>query len=189
MGRPPRARCGWIQQDQSPIEFYQYWRNVGDSDVLNACAMLTFLPLVSRSTRWTSGRRPAQSSQGILAFELTKLVHGEEEAQKAQDAAKALFAQGRRQLNVPTTTLDTGDRTDGGDRGAGLMLKCGLVPSKKERLAAWWSREGGGVGRSGGHRWPVPVTAEQLSGEGIMLKKGERSSTVRCSVNEKGAGG
>ncbi|UQT47583.1 tyrosine--tRNA ligase [Flavonifractor plautii] len=186
MGKTAKGAV-WLDPNKtSPYEFYQYWRNVGDSDVLKCLRMLTFLPIeqIDEMDKWEGAQ--LNQAKEILAFELTKLVHGEEEAQKAQDAAKALFAQGGDKSNVPTTTLDTGDLTDGAIGVLELMLKCGLVPSKKEarRLV-----EQGGVELDGQKVTDVAaaVTAEQLSGEGIMLKKGKRSSTVRCSVNEKKA--
>ena len=101
------------------------------------------------------GGAQLNQAKEILAFELTKLVHGEEEAQKAQDAAKALFAQGGDKSNVPTTTLDTGDLTDGAIGVLELMLKCGLVPPRR-RLAAWWSREGWSWTVRRSPMWPQP---------------------------------
>ena len=173
MGKTAKGAV-WLDPNKtSPYEFYQYWRNVGDSDVLKCLRMLTFLPIeqIDEMDKWEGAQ--LNQAKEILAFELTKLVHGEEEAQKAQDAAKALFAQGGDKSNVPTTTLDTGDLTDGAIGVLELMLKCGLVPSKKEarRLV-----EQGGVELDGQKVTDVAaaVTAEQLSGEGIMLKKGKK---------------
>lgn len=173
MGKTAKGAV-WLDPNKtSPYEFYQYWRNVGDSDVLKCLRMLTFLPIeqIDEMDKWEGAQ--LNQAKEILAFELTKLVHGEEEAQKAQDAAKTLFAQGGDKSNVPTTTLDTGDLTDGAIGVLELMLKCGLVPSKKEarRLV-----EQGGVELDGQKVTDVAaaVTAEQLSGEGIMLKKGKK---------------
>ena len=173
MGKTAKGAV-WLDPNKtSPYEFYQYWRNVGDSDVLKCLRMLTFLPIeqIDEMDKWEGAQ--LNQAKEILAFELTKLVHGEEEAQKAQDAAQALFAQGGDKSNVPTTTLDTGDLTDGAIGVLELMLKCGLVPSKKEarRLV-----EQGGVELDGQKVTDVAaaVTAEQLSGEGIMLKKGKK---------------
>lgn len=173
MGKTAKGAV-WLDPNKtSPYEFYQYWRNVGDSDVLKCLRMLTFLPIeqIDEMDKWEGAQ--LNQAKEILAFELTKLVHGEEEAQKAQDAAKALFVQGGDKSNVPTTTLDTGDLTDGAIGVLELMLKCGLVPSKKEarRLV-----EQGGVELDGQKVTDVAaaVTAEQLSGEGIMLKKGKK---------------
>lgn len=173
MGKTAKGAV-WLDPNKtSPYEFYQYWRNVGDSDVLKCLRMLTFLPIeqIDEMDKWEGAQ--LNQAKEILAFELTKLVHGEEEAQKAQDAAKALFAHGGDKSNVPTTTLDTGDLTDGAIGVLELMLKCGLVPSKKEarRLV-----EQGGVELDGQKVTDVAaaVTAEQLSGEGIMLKKGKK---------------
>ena len=173
MGKTAKGAV-WLDPNKtSPYEFYQYWRNVGDGDVLKCLRMLTFLPIeqIDEMDKWEGAQ--LNQAKEILAFELTKLVHGEEEAQKAQDAAKALFAQGGDKSNVPPTTLDTGDLTDGAIGVLELMLKCGLVPSKKEarRLV-----EQGGVELDGQKVTDVAaaVTAEQLSGEGIMLKKGKK---------------
>ena len=96
----------WLDPNKtSPFEFYQYWRNVGDEDVLKCIRMLTFLPLeqIDEMDKWEGSQ--LNHAKEILAFELTKLVHGEEEAQKAEDAAKALFANGGSDENMPTTEL------------------------------------------------------------------------------------
>ena len=188
MGKTAKGAV-WLDPNKtSPYEFYQYWRNVGDSDVLKCLRMLTFLPIeqIDEMDKWEGAQ--LNQAKEILAFELTKLVHGEEEAQKAQDAAKALFAQGGDKSNVPTTTLDTGDLTDGAIGVLELMLKCGLVPSKKEarRLV---EQGRGGVGRSEGHRCGRSRDRRTALRRGYNAQKGKRSSTVRCSVNEKGAGG
>ena len=164
----------WLDPNKtSPYEFYQYWRNVGDADVLKCLRMLTFLPLeqIDEMDKWEGAQ--LNTAKEILAFELTKLVHGEEEAQKAQDAAKALFSTGGDRTNMPSTTLTAGDLTEGIIGILDLMLKCGLVPSKKEarRLI-----EQGGVELDGVKVTDVnsTVTADQLSGEGVTIKKGKK---------------
>ena len=164
----------WLDPNKtSPYDFYQYWRNVGDADVLKCLRMLTFLPLeqIDEMDKWEGAQ--LNTAKEILAFELTKLVHGEEEAQKAQDAAKALFSTGGDRSNMPSTTLTAEDLTDGAIGILDLMLKCGLVLSKKEarRLI-----EQGGVELDGEKVTDVnaSVTAGQLSGEGVTIKKGKK---------------
>ena len=164
----------WLDPNKTtPYEFYQYWRNVGDADVLKCLRMLTFLPLeqIDEMDKWEGER--LNTAKEILAFELTKLVHSEEEAQKAQDAARALFVGGGDLANMPTTTLTSADFTDGSIGALDLMVKCGLAPSKKEarRLV-----EQGGV-EAAGAKGTDPTTrfdAAAFSGEGLMLKKGKK---------------
>ena len=169
-----QAGAVWLDPEKtSPYDFYQYWRNVDDADVLKCLRMLTDLPLeqIDEMDKWEGAQ--LNQAKEILAFELTKLVHSEEEAQKAQDAARALFSQGGDRSNMPTTALAAGDLTDGAVGVLDLMLKCGLVPSKKEarRLI-----EQGGVELDGVKVTDVAasVTAEQLSGEGVTIKKGKK---------------
>ena len=169
-----QAGAVWLDPEKtSPYDFYQYWRNVDDADVLKCLRMLTDLPLeqIDEMDKWEGAQ--LNQAKEILAFELTKLVHSEEEARKAQDAARALFSQGGDKSNMPTTTLAAGDLTDGAVGVLDLMLKCGLVPSKKEarRLI-----EQGGVELDGVKVTDVAasVTAEQLSGEGVTIKKGKK---------------
>ncbi|OUN23984.1 tyrosine--tRNA ligase [Flavonifractor sp. An82] len=173
MGKTAKGAV-WLDPNKtSPYEFYQYWRNVGDQDVLKCLRMLTFLPLeqIDEMDQWEGSQ--LNTAKEILAFELTKLVHGEEEAKKAQDAAKALFVGGGDMSNVPSTVLESADLTDGSIGILDLMLKCALVPSKKEarRLI-----EQGGVELDGQKVTDVntAVTAGQLSGDGVMIKKGKK---------------
>ena len=123
----------WLDPNKTtPFEFYQYWRNVGDNDVLRCIRMLTFLPLerIDEMDKWEGSQ--LNRAKEILAYELTKLVHGEEEANKAQEAAKALFGAGSDDSNMPTTELDESALTDGKIAILDLMLACGLIPSKGE---------------------------------------------------------
>ena len=123
----------WLDPNKTtPFEFYQYWRNVGDDDVLKCIRMLTFLPLerIDEMDKWEGSQ--LNHAKEILAYELTKLVHGEEEANKAQEAAKALFGAGSDDSNMPTTELDESALTDGKIAILDLMLACGLIPSKGE---------------------------------------------------------
>ena len=173
MGKTAKGAV-WLDPNKtSPYEFYQYWRNVGDDDVLKCLRMLTFLPLeqIDEMDKWEGSQ--LNTAKEILAFELTKLVHGEEEAQKAQDAAKALFVGGGDMSNVPATTLTEADLTDGSIGILDLMLKCKLAPSKKEarRLV-----EQGGVEANGEKVTDVAqsYTPADFQGDGLMLKKGKK---------------
>ena len=164
----------WLDPNKtSPYDFYQYWRNVGDADVMKCIRLLTFLPLeqIDEMDTWTDGK--INEAKEILAFELTKMVHGEEEARKAQDAARALFADGGDSSNMPSTTLTDDDFSDGAIGLLDLMLKCGLAPSKKEarRLV-----EQGGVEVNGGKAADPTVrfSAADFAGEGLILKKGKK---------------
>lgn len=123
----------WLDPNKtSPFEFYQYWRNVGDADVLKCIRMLTFIPLeeVDKMDKWEGAE--LNKAKQILAFELTKLVHGEEEAVKAETASEALFAGGTDDSNMPTTEIDSSKLTDGAINIMDLMLECDLAPSKSE---------------------------------------------------------
>ena len=123
----------WLDANKtSPFEFYQYWRNVDDADVLKCIKMLTFLPLeeIEKMEAWEGAK--LNEAKEILAFELTKLVHGEEEATKAQESARALFTGGNAE-NMPTTTLTAADFNDEGKIGIlDIMVKAELVTSKAE---------------------------------------------------------
>ncbi len=123
----------WLSPEKtSPYDFYQYWRNVGDSDVLKCIRMLTFLPLeeIDKMDSWEGSQ--LNTAKEILAFELTKLVHGEEEAEKAQATARAVFGGQGSNENMPTTTLSAEDFTDGKIGVLDIMLKAGLIASKGE---------------------------------------------------------
>ena len=164
----------WLDPNKtSPYDFYQYWRNVGDADVLKCLRMLTFLPLeqIDEMDKWEGAQ--LNTAKEILAFELTQLVHGTEEAQKAQDAAKALFSTGGDKSNMPTTQLSAGDLTDGQITVVDLMVKCGLTPSKGEarRLI-----QQGGVELNGEKVTDIAavVTVSALEGEGTTIKKGKK---------------
>ena len=123
----------WLDPDKtSPYEFYQYWRNVGDKDVLKCIRMLTFLPLeeIDKMDSWEGSQ--LNTAKEILAFELTKMVHGEEAAHDAQNAARAVFAGGGSHENMPTTQLSADDFTEGKIGILDLMVKAELVASKGE---------------------------------------------------------
>ena len=164
----------WLDPNKtSPYDFYQYWRNVGDADVMKCIRMLTFLPLeqIEEMDHWEGGR--INEAKEILAYELTKMVHGEEEAVKAQTAARALFAGAGDTAHMPSTTLIAEDFTEGTIGALDLMVKCGLAPSKKEarRLV-----EQGGV-EIGGEKATDPTArfgTAAFAGDGLILKKGKK---------------
>ena len=123
----------WLDPNKtSPFDFYQYWRNVDDSDVLKCIKMLTFLPLdeIEKMESWEGSQ--LNRAKEILAFELTQMVHGAEEAQKAQEAARALFGSGANSENMPTTEITAADLTDSAINILDLMQKAGLIASKGE---------------------------------------------------------
>ncbi len=158
----------------SPYDFYQYWRNVGDADVLKCIRMLTFLPLeqIEEMDKWEGSQ--LNTAKEILAYELTKMVHGEEEAEKAQASAKALFAGGGNTADMPTTELTDDNLTDGVINVIDMMMLGKLVASKGEarRLI-----QGGGVFVDDVKvaDFDVTVSAEALAGDGVILKKGKKT--------------
>ena len=163
----------WLDPNKtSPYDFYQYWRNVGDGDVMKCIRMLTFLPLeqIDEMAKWEGSQ--LNRAKEILAYELTKLVHGEEEAEKAQAAAKALFAGGADDANMPTTELTEDQLTDGRIAILDLLLACKLAPSKSEarRLV-----QQGGVFADDEKVASIDVsfTADQLR-KGVRLRKGKK---------------
>ena len=163
----------WLDPNKtSPFDFYQYWRNVGDSDVLKCIRMLTFLPLeqIDEMDKWEGSE--LNRAKEILAYELTKMVHGEEEAEKAQNAARALFSGAADTEHMPSTQLTEADLTDGSIGILTLMVKAGLAASNGEarRLVVQ-----GGV-LADGEKVAAPTvsfTAEQLA-KGIVIKKGKK---------------
>ena len=126
----------WLDPNKtSPFDFYQYWRNVGDADVLKCIRMLTFLPLeeIDKMDAWEGAQ--LNTAKEILAYELTKLVHGEEEAQKAQESARALFSQGNAD-NMPTTELEEADFQDGKIDILAVLVKSGQASSRSDARRA-----------------------------------------------------
>ena len=163
----------WLDPEKtSPFEFYQYWRNVADADVLKCIRMLTFLPLeeIDKMDAWEGAQ--LNQAKEILAYELTKLVHGEEEADKAQSAAKALFSQGNA-ADMPKTTLSAEDLDDGAVDILSMLVKSGLVPSRSEARRAV---QQGGVTVDGEKVEDIykSYTGKELSGEGLVLKRGKK---------------
>lgn len=164
----------WLDSEKtSPFDFYQYWRNVADADVLKCIRMLTFLPLeeIDKMDGWEGAQ--LNTAKEILAYELTKLVHGEEEAEKAQAAAKALFSQGAA-AEMPETKLTDEDLTDGSIDILTMLVKSGLVPSKAEARRAV---QQGGVSVDGEKVADIHQTygKDAFAGEGIVLKKGKKN--------------
>ena len=163
----------WLDPNKtSPFDFYQYWRNVGDGDVLKCLRMLTFLPLeqIEEMDAWEGSK--LNEAKEILAFELTKLVHGEEEAVKAQEGARALFSSGNA-AQMPETKLVDEDFEDGKIGILKLMVKAGLATSNGE---ARRNVEQGGVMIDGEKVTDVrmTLTKEQISAEGIVVKRGKK---------------
>ena len=163
----------WLDPNKtSPYDFYQYWRNVEDADVLKCIRMLTFLPLeqIDAMSDWKDAQ--LNTAKEILAFELTKLVHGEEEAAKSQASAKALFMGGGDDANMPSTEITADKLVDGKIGILNLMVACGLAPSNKQ---ARQLVEQGGVFVND-EKVPNPqfaVTEEMLK-EGVKIRKGKK---------------
>ena len=132
MGKTQKGAV-WLDANKTtPFEFYQYWRNVDDADVVKCLKMLTFLPLeqIEEMAKWEGSE--LNKAKEILAYELTKMIHGEDEANKAQEGARALFGGGANTENMPTTEITDSDFTDGGIAVLDLLLKCKLIASKGE---------------------------------------------------------
>ena len=163
----------WLDANKtSPYEFYQYWRNVDDADVIKCLLMLTFIPVETIKEYEKFEGSELNKAKEILAYELTKMIHGEEEAQKAQATARSLFGGNSDIENMPTTTLSEDDFTDGKISVLDMMLKSQLIPSKGEgrRLI-----QQGGVSVND-KRISDPNTSFEISkfGEGIVVKKGKK---------------
>ena len=164
----------WLDPNKtSPFEFYQYWRNVADADVLKCLRMLTFLPLeqIDEMDKWEGSQ--LNTAKEILAYELTKLVHGEEEAEKAQAAAKALFSSGNA-ANMPTYELTEDDFNGDEIDILSILQKSGLAPSRSE---ARRNVEQGGVSVDGNQVKDIKAvfTKDQLAGEGMVVKRGKKN--------------
>ena len=164
----------WLDPNKtSPFEFYQYWRNVADADVLKCIRMLTFLPLeqIDEMAGWEGAK--LNEAKDILAYELTKLVHGDEEADKARQASKALFSGAGDAAHMPTTELTNDDLGGGQINILNLMVRCGLCASKGEarRLV-----QQGGVSVNDRKVESIDETlgCEQFTGEGVIIRKGKK---------------
>lgn len=165
----------WLDPEKtSPFDFYQYWRNIGDADVLKCLRMLTFLPLeqIDEMDQWKGSQ--LNQAKEILAYELTNLVHGEEEASKAKEGARALFAAGGNTENMPTCQLTEEDFTDGSIDLLSILHRSGLSASRSE---ARRTVEQGGVSVDGDTVKDVKAsfTKEQLSGQGLVFKRGKKN--------------
>jgi len=164
----------WLDPNKtSPYDFYQYWRNVEDADVLKCIRMLTFLPLeqINEMDSWEGAQ--LNTAKEILAYELTKLVHGEEEANKAQETARGLFAGAGNTANMPCTCLTDADFVDGSIDVLSLLVKCGLAASRGEarRLV-----QQGGVSVCGEKVTDIEkrFSCADCNGEGAVIKKGKK---------------
>ena len=165
----------WLDPEKtSPFDFYQYWRNVGDADVLKCLRMLTFLPLeqIDEMDKWEG--RQLNKAKEILAFELTKLVHGEEEATKAQEGARALFAGGANTDNMPTCELSEEDFADDNIDILTVLTKSGLAASRSE---ARRNVEQGGVSVDGTQIKDIKAVfaKDQFAGDGVVVKRGKKN--------------
>ena len=165
----------WLDPEKtSPFDFYQYWRNVGDSDVLKCLRMLTFLPLeqIDEMDKWEGSQ--LNQAKEILAFELTKLVHGEEEASKAQEGARALFAAGASTENMPAFELTEEDFSEGTIDILSILNKSGLAASRSE---ARRNVEQGGVSVDGNPVKDIKAvfSREQFAGDGVVVKRGKKN--------------
>ena len=164
----------WLDPKKtSPYDFYQYWRNVGDSDVLKCIRMLTFLPLeqIDEMDKWEGSQ--LNRAKEILAYELTALVHGEEEAKKAEESAKALFGAGGDSANMPTSVLTDADFENGSINVLSMLVTTGLCPSRGEarRLV-----QQGGVTIDDVKVVSIDesLVRERFEGEGVIVRKGKK---------------
>ena len=164
----------WLDPNKTtPYDFYQYWRNVGDQDVLKCIRMLTFLPLeqIDEMDKWEGSQ--LNRAKDILAYELTALVHGEEEAKKAEESAKALFGAGGNNANMPTSTLTDADFENGNINVLSMLVATGLCPSRGEarRLV-----QQGGVTIDDVKVASIDesLARERFEGEGIIVRKGKK---------------
>ena len=164
----------WLDPNKTtPYDFYQYWRNVGDQDVLKCIRMLTFLPLeqIDEMDKWEGSQ--LNRAKEILAYELTALVHGEEEAKKAEESAKALFGAGGNNSNMPTSTLTDADFENGNINVISMLVATGLCPSRGEarRLV-----QQGGVTIDDVKVASIDesLARERFEGEGIIVRKGKK---------------
>ena len=163
----------WLDPEKtSPYDFYQYWRNIEDADVLKCIRMLTFLPLeqIDEMDKWEGAQ--LNKAKEILAYELTALVHGKEEAEKAQAAARAIFSAGSAE-NMPTAEIASADLIDGGMDILTILVKAALVPSKSEARRAV---EQGGVSVNDAKVTDIKAifTAEALT-EGLVVRRGKKA--------------
>ena len=174
MGKTEKGAV-WLDANKtSPFEFYQYWRNIGDADVLKCIRMLTFLPLeeIDKMSDWEGSQ--LNTAKEILAFELTKMIHGEEEAQKAQEASKALFGGGGNNANMPTYTLQEEDYRDGSIDLIGILASAKLVPTRSEGRRAI---EQGGVAVNDEKITDIKkvYTKEEIGAGEFIVRRGKKN--------------
>ena len=164
----------WLDPNKtSPFDFYQYWRNVGDADVMKCIKMLTFIPIeeIAEMEKWDDSR--INEKKEILAYELTSLVHGEEEANKAQASARALFSGAGDIEHMPTTTLSDDDFIDGAIGILDLLLKGKMAPSRSE--AKRLVMQGGVlIGDEKVDNFSLTIAKDKFSGDGVIVKKGKK---------------
>ncbi|MEE3450897.1 MAG: tyrosine--tRNA ligase [Acutalibacteraceae bacterium] len=175
MGKTQKGALWLDAEKTSPYEFYQYWRNIDDADVIKCIKMITFLPLEEIAELEKLEGAELNRAKEVLAFETTKMIHGEEEAQKAQQAARALFGSGSNTENMPTTELSDSDFTDGKINILDLLVKSTLAPSKSE---ARRNVVQGGVTVDGEKVSDVAfeITADEISAKGeIVVKRGKKA--------------
>lgn len=174
MGKTQKGAVWLDPEKTSPYEFYQYWRNVNDADVIKCLKMLTFLPLeqIQEMESWEGSQ--LNRAKEILAYELTALVHGDEEAKKAQESARALFAGGGDASNMPTCELEEADFTDGSIDIIGVLVKAGLNASRSEARRAV---EQGGVTVDNEKvtDFKTTYTKDTFAGEGIVVRRGKKN--------------
>ena len=164
----------WLDPNKTtPFEFFQYWRNVSDADVLKCIRMLTFLPLeeIDKMERWEGAQ--LNEAKEILAFELTKLVHGEEEAAKAKEASHALFAGGANNANMPTVTVTAEDFPDGELDIISVLVKAGLCDSRGDGRR---NIQQGGVSVADEKITDISTkyTLDDFKGEGLIIRRGKK---------------
>ena len=171
----------WLDPNKtSPFDFYQYWRNVDDADVIKCMKLLTFLPLeeIQEMEKWEGSQ--LNKAKDILAYQLTELVHGEEEAQKAQAGAQALFGGSADTAHMPCTELEESDFAEDGTIDLiTLLVKSGLVPTRSEGRRAI---EQGGVSIDGEKNTDIrhAMKKEDFQGEGVILKRGKKKFNKVC---------
>ncbi|MCM1027912.1 MAG: tyrosine--tRNA ligase [Roseburia sp.] len=174
MGKTQKGAVWLDPEKTSPYEFYQYWRNVGDADVLKCLRMLTFLPLeqIEEMDRWEGSQ--LNKAKEILAYELTQMIHGTEEAEKAQESARALFAGGGSSADMPSCSLTEADFTDGTIDILGVLVKSGLTASRSEARRAV---EQGGVTANGEKVVDIKKSfgPEDFGGDGLVVRRGKKS--------------
>ena len=173
----------WLDPNKtSPFDFFQYWRNVSDADVLKCLRMLTFLPLeqIDEMDKWEGAQ--LNEAKEILAFELTKMVHGEEEAEKAKEASHALFSGAGASANMPTIEVNADDFANGTMDIMAVLVKAGLCESRSE------ARRGvqqGGVSVDGEKVTDISTTytLDDFAGEGKVVKRGKKKFAKVVAVN------